>query len=278
MLSVIIVSHHRPEALRTTLRELLSQEVVAKGEIIVADNASLDGTVEMLAREFPAVRVVILDQNLGVEAFNRGAAVARGDVLLILDDDARPEPEALSRAMDLLEREPSVAAVALHPKHPATGRSEWPFARAARDHWPVMGCGNLVRTEAWRRVGGYESAFFLYRNDVDLALKLLGAGYDVRFDPAWVVWHDSPAADRKSERWLRLATRNWVWLARRHGRGVWKWLGAVAGVVWALRLAGFSASRATKVLAGAWSGAATRAPTVAGGDGRWYREFLRLRR
>ncbi len=279
MLSVIIVSHHRPEALRTTLRELLSQEPVTRGEIIVADNASLDGTVEMLNREFPGVRVVVLDENLGVEAFNRGAAIARGDILLILDDDARPDPAALREALAVLDREPGVAAVALHPRHPATKQSEWPFAKAARDHWPVMGCGNLVRAEAWLRVGGYESAFFLYRNDVDLALKLLAAGYDVRFDPAWVVWHDSPAAARKSERWLRLATRNWVWLAKRHGRGVGRWIGGVAGVVRALRHAGISAPRIGCVLSGTWNGMTKRAPSMAAADTRgvWYRDLLRLR-
>src|SRR5690606_34605702 len=103
--------------------------------------------------------------------------------------------------------------------------SERPFARvlggcsAPRDDWPVMGCGNLVRRSAWQAVGGYEESFFLYRNDVDLALKLLaagGKGGGVWFDPTWVVWHDSPAAApnrRKSLRWFELATRNWIWLA-----------------------------------------------------------------
>src|SRR5207253_932781 len=100
--------------------------------------------------------------------------------VLILDDDAHREPAALEAALALLGQRPSIGAVALHPRHPASGASEWPFAERARteaeERWPVMGCGNLVRTDAWRAVGGYEEGFFLYRNDVDLALKLLAAG------------------------------------------------------------------------------------------------------
>lgn len=246
-------------------------------EIIVADNASCDGTLDMLTREFPKVRVVALDANLGVEAYNRSAAIARGDVLLILDDDAIPDAASLEAALSLLAREPKIAAVAMHPVQMVSGVSEWPFAKAARGGWPVMGCGNLVRTEAWRAVGGYEAAFFLYRNDVDLALKLLASGRDVWFDPVWVVRHDSPPGP-KSERWLRLATRNWVWLAKRHGRGVWKWLGAMAGVVWAVKLAGWNPARWSAVIAGAWNGFTHAAPRALRTDGRGYRELLHLRR
>src|SRR5262249_44425241 len=142
-------------------------------------------------------------------------------------------------------------AVALLPKHPTTGREEWAgLGEGGRARFVRMGCGNLVRAEAWRKVEGYESGFFLYRNDTDLALKLLAAGYDVWFDPAWIVWPDSPAASRKSERWLRLATRNWGWLARRHGRGFSKWFGMLAGFAWASRQAGLSAKRQLAVLHG----------------------------
>ncbi|GJQ29041.1 MAG: hypothetical protein HBSAPP03_09250 [Phycisphaerae bacterium] len=295
MLSVVIITFRRLDALRRTLTALHPQgggdgrgvgdhtpdsrvccPLPPGSEIIVADNASCDGTLDMLTREFPHVRVVALDANLGVEAFNRAAALARGDVLLILDDDAIPDGSSLLAALNLLAREPPMAAVALHPVHAATGVSEWPFAKAARGGWPVMGCGNLIRTDAWKRVGGYEGAFFLYRNDVDLALKLLGAGLDVWFDPAWVVRHDSPPGV-KSDRWLRLATRNWVWLARRHGRGMWMWLGASAGVLWALRHAGWRPTRWGCVLAGARDGLTARPPTAGVRGGQGWRELLRLR-
>lgn len=251
MLSILILSYNRREALRRTLREL-RVGAPAEAQVIVADNGSTDGSVAMVRAEFPAVEALALGANLGVAGFNRAAERARGEMLLILDDDAWPDPAGLAAALAMMDREPAVGGVALAPVHPRTGVAEWRHATAARTRWPFMGCGNLVRTEAWRRVGGYEEAFFLYRNDCDLALKLLAAGWDVVFDPAWVVWHDSPAAARKSERWLRLATRNWVWMTARHGRGPMAALGAAAGAAWALRLAGLDRAR----LAAAWAGLA----------------------
>jgi GT2 family glycosyltransferase len=281
VLSILVVSFNRRERLRRTLRELASLELPEPHEIIVADNASADGTAEMVRGEFPDVHLLSLTENLGVEAYNRAAAAAAGDLLLLLDDDAWPEPAGLRGAIGAMRREPLLGGIALLPVHPATKRPEWPFARAARHRFPFMGCGNLVRAEAFRRAGGYEPAYFLYRNDTDLALTLLGAGCDVRFDPSWVVWHDSPAAASKSDRWLELATRNWVWLCRRHGRGLAGLLAGVAGVARALGHAGVSPGRLAKVVRGAWAGIATPAPLLPAEvrvDGSALRELLRSRR
>lgn len=279
-LSVVILSHNRWGSLERTLDRLSADPALAGAQVIVADNASADGTPDKLRDQFPGIEVLALTENRGVAGFNQGAARAAGDVLLILDDDAWPEPGTLDAALGLLAARPWIAAVALHPRHPDGGRSEWPFAAAARptEDWPVMGCGNLVRRAAWERVGGYEESYFLYRNDVDLALKLLGAGYGVYFDPAWTVWHDSPAAARKPPRWLELATRNWVWLCRRHGRGRGRAAAMVLGWAHAHRLAGLSAGRQWKVLRGVAAGLISRPPAVpAPSDGRGLRALLRLR-
>src|SRR5205085_11625292 len=143
-----------------------------------------------------------------------------------------------------------------------TGRSEWPFAEgvAPTDEWPVMGCGNLIRRTAWERAGGYCEAFFLYRNDADLAMTLLEAGWGVHFDASLVVVHDSPGATRKSERWFQLATRNWIWLCRRHGRGLSGIIAGVLGVARAHRLAGRSVRGQIAVVKGAALGLWKPAP------------------
>ena len=69
-LSIIVLSYNRIDALRRTLGALAGREA----EIIVADNASTDGTPEMVRHEFPAVRLMDLRENLGVAAFNAAAA------------------------------------------------------------------------------------------------------------------------------------------------------------------------------------------------------------
>lgn len=281
MLSVVVLSFDRSRALLRTLRELAVMGLPGDGgEVIVVDNASRDGSAGAVRERFPRVRLIALDRNTGVAGFNRGVEAASGDTLLILDDDAWPEPGALSAATELLAREPGVGAVSLHPRHPATHASEWPHAREPRSRWPFMGCGLLARAQAWRAVGGYEEAFFLYRNDTDLALKMLAAGYDVRFDPAWVVWHDSSASARKPDRWLRLATRNWVWMTRRHARGWRAPAAALLGVAWASRLAGARPRGQWNVLRGLLAGVARPPPALPPGvrpDGGAMADLLRIR-
>lgn len=264
-LSIVIISYNRWEALRGTLARIASLSELHGASVVVVDNASGDGSPAGVEREFPQVHLIRLEENIGVGAFNVGVEAATGELVLVLDDDAWPDVGAVEQAVALLARRADIAAVALHPRHPSTSRSEWRAADAAaqdEDRWPIMGCGNLVRREAWLDAGGYEPGFFLYRNDVDLALKLLGAGWGVCFNPAWTVWHDSPAATRKSPRWHRLATRNWIWLAKRHGRGAGRGgaLGMLMGWLWAHRLAGRSLARQLETLLGCVEGVARPAP------------------
>jgi len=298
--TAVVLSHNRWEALEASLRGLRDSGLFqlddasseAPWQVLVADNASSDGSAEAVARAFPRARMMKFETNLGVEAFNRAVAACTSDLVLILDDDALPDSRALRRAAELMARRGDLGAVALHPRHPhgrgatagAAGRSEWAFAAkfegSSTDQWPVMGCGNLIRREAWERAGGYEAGYFLYRNDTDLALKLLGLGYGVHFNPAWVVWHDTVrgAGARKSESWHRLATRNWVWMARRHGRGPERWIGAAMGWLWAHKLAGLSAGRQIATVKGGFAGVFGKSPKLADpirSRSAWH-ELLRL--
>ncbi len=287
-LSIVVLSFNRLAALRKTLQELVSLDLDRPAQLIVVDNASTDGCARMVTTEFPGVRVIELTRNLGVAGFNYGVAAASGDVVLILDDDARPDPRSLREALAWMSTHPPCAAAALLPRHPGTGRSEWPFAESlagagtepqVREDWPVMGAGNLVRREAWNEAGGYEGNFFLYRNDTDLAMKLLAMGRGVAFSPSWIVWHDSPAARSKSARWCRLATRNWLWLARRHGRGIGRITGAAAGWLWAHRIAGLSLVRHWSALRGAWEGLWKPPPPLPAGatpDGSAFWRLVKL--
>ncbi len=286
-MSVVVLSYNRKEALLETLTRLRGGEdctgSASDAEVIVVDNASTDGSAGAVREHMPWVTLLTRDGNEAIAGFNRGVEAATGELVLILDDDARPDPKAITQAVELLGARPDLGAVTLVPVHPKTGKSEWPFAdrmTSPCDDWPVMGCCNLVRRSVWRAVGGYEERFFLYRNDTDLAMKILGAGLGVHCNPAWRCEHDSPAAARKSARWCRLATRNWIWLARRHGRGMSGMIGALAGWAWAHKLSGFSASRQWATLCGAAEGWGTPKPPLPRSvrpDGRAWRRLMRLR-
>ncbi len=280
-LSIVVLAFNRQLALAETL-DALRPLHEAGAEVIVADNASADDTSAMVKDRFGWARLLTLEENLGVAGFNRGADLATRDILLILDDDARPDYAGLAEALGVMLADASIGGVMLRRTHPKTGLDEWPFDRVTdrRRRWPDMGCGNLIRRDAWNTVGGYEEHFFLYRNDTDMALKLLGAGFDVLYDPSWRVWHDSPTVQRQKPRWFRLSTRNWVWMCRRHGRGLITIRGVLLGWAWAHRLAGLSLSRQWSALRGAIEGLAAgppKLPESVRADGRALGSLLSLK-
>lgn len=276
-ISAVVLSFNRVDALARTLRELSANPMIS--EIIVVDNASVDSSAHVARTQLaahPAARVIALAHNVGVEGFNIGVRESLGDLLLILDDDAWPDADALNQAAALMRESEAIGAVALLPVHPVSLVAEWPHAQAS-DRFPMMGCGNLVRREAWYGAGGYASSYFLYRNDTDLALTILSLGWEVHFRPQWKVWHDSVHAAHKSERWLHLATRNWLWMTHRHGRGPWKWVGGAMGVLRALQCAGMDNARVECVTKGVREGlAAPTGETQISADGSHYARLIRM--
>jgi GT2 family glycosyltransferase len=281
-LSVIILTRDRVEALLHTLGKLRDDPVGRDCEIVVVDNASSDGTPATVRERFPDVRVVETGDNLGVEGFNRGVAASSGEVVLILDDDAWPAEGTLAGALDRLKDRPELDAIMLHRRHPRTDEWEWPFDRDVdnTESWPDMGSGNMVRRAAWDDVGGYEAGYFLYRNDTDLALKLLAANRPVSFARDLHVWHDSPIARRKTPRWIHRSTRNWVWLCKRHGGGGSGVVGILFGWLWAHRLARFSPAGHVAAIRGMIEGVVRPAPAMPGSvraDGSALRRLIKLK-
>jgi hypothetical protein len=268
-ISVVVLSYMRKDALRHTLSRLAAcawSHAAHGGEVIVIDNASTDGSAEMVRNEFAWVKLVALSQNTLIEGFNIGAREARGELLLILDDDSWPDVGAVEAAAGYLLAHPELGGVMLHRRHPRTMAWEWPFEASALEgvqhNWPDMGCGNLFVRSVWNQVGGYTSAYELYRNDTDVALKLAGLGRPVVFCKDWLVWHDSKIASKKSNKWLRLSTRNWVWMAKRHARGMLRVRGIVLGWLHAHRLAGLRPSGHASVLRGVMQGLMSNAPAL----------------
>ncbi|RNC82588.1 MAG: glycosyltransferase [Phycisphaera sp.] len=281
-LSIIILTRDRIDQLLHTLKMLREDETGKDCEIVVVDNASTDGTPTRLQREFPDVNVVPTGSNLGVEGFNRGVAASSGDAVLILDDDAWPDEDALTGVIDTLARRPDIAGVMMHRQHPRTGDHEWPFSRidTRTPRWPDMGSGNVIRRSVWDEVGGYEQGYFLYRNDTDLALKLLAAGHEVVFTPEFKVWHDSPIAKTKTAKWLFRSTRNWVWLSKRHGKRGSGLAAILMGWLWAHKLAGLAPTKHFAALRGMLAGVFTRAPKLEKSvkpDGKALARLIRLK-
>lgn len=217
-LGIAIVCCNRPDRLPPLLAHLASFTPARDATVVIADNGSRTPLALTTCRP-RRTRLIRSERNLGVEAFNLAVAATEAEAVLVLDDDARPDPASLASALAMIERDPAVGAVGLCPVQSSTGRHEWrPKAFARR--WPLLGCANLVRRSAWSDAGGYEAGYFLYSNDTDLALKLLARGWDVCAHPDWYAMHDCATSFRRPNFWFELAPRNRAWTARRHAPGL----------------------------------------------------------
>lgn len=221
-------------------------------ELVVVDNGSGGGP--SAHADDPAVRVISPGRNLGFAGgANRGVSEARGEALLMLNPDARPEPGALEALLAGLAAHPGAAGLAPRLEGPS-GEPQWrwqlkplpgpgrlvlealflPSAAGPRRE-PLAGAtvgqpaaaALLVRRSAWEAVGGMDERFFpAWFEDVDLARRLGEAGLPMRYWPAARFRHrlgaSVPRLGFRSFLWLyyRNLTR---YLAKHHGRG---WAGA----------------------------------------------------
>ena len=94
LVTVNILSFNRIDELRNTLTKVYEQDY-KNIEVIVVDNASSDGSSEMVNNEFPSVQLIQMEKNIGIAGWNEGFKVAKGGYVLVLDDDAYPDKNSI---------------------------------------------------------------------------------------------------------------------------------------------------------------------------------------
>jgi len=224
-ISVLVVSYNVREHLRRCLVAL-----GADAEIIVADNASRDGSAAMVRAEFPRVQVIDMPGNCGFSAaVNAAARLATRELLLVLNPDTVVPATLLARMPAALERPGAVAAgfrqvdaaghfqLSLGPRPSFVLELARRFVqlrldagsrcmRGVMDRWLatprrvpwVSGAALLVRRSAFMAIAGFDERFFLYFEDIDFCLRLRAAGGEVYYDPTLVLTHlhgESAATD-----------------------------------------------------------------------------------
>jgi hypothetical protein len=223
-ISVIIVSFNTRDLLRDCLHTLMHEIATLPHEIIVVDNASRDGSAAMVATEFPLVRLVRSDQNLGFAAANnRGFALARGRYVILLNSDAFPREGAIRRSVEHMDQHPQAGLgggrligrddsaqpsgrmfpsilnelltlsglAARHPESRLMGRGDRTWADPtlpAQVDW-LPGAYIIIRRDLLERLGYFDERFFFYYEEVDLCRRIKGAGYQVWYWPDVVVVH-----------------------------------------------------------------------------------------
>ena len=217
--TAIVLNWCREEVTLECLKSLLACDYPGL-TVLLVDNGSPDGSGERIHAAFPGVAWVQTSSNLGYTGGNnRGInwALERGaDYVLVINNDAVIEPDAVTRLVEAAGAGPQVGAVA--PKilyfrapdriwfgggrfsvlrgtgiHQRQGRRDLPAVDdAVRDVSFVTGCCCLLSADALRRVGGFAEDFFAYVEDVELSVRLSRAGYRLLYQPAARVLHRVP--------------------------------------------------------------------------------------
>ena len=249
--AAVIVSYNVADLLVRCVESLRADGI---DRIVVVDNASADDSVAAIRHADPRVEVVALDRNLGFGAgANRGVARTTEPHVLVLNPDVEVEPGSTKALLEALARDPRLALVGprivtpegetypsartfpdladaaghafLHfvwPSNPFSRRYrmlDWDHGDARDVDW-VAGTHFLARRTAWDEVGGFDEAYFMYMEDVDVCWRLHAAGWRVGYEPRAAVIHGiGRSTDQTPYRMIAAHHRSLLRYAARTSRG-----------------------------------------------------------
>jgi GT2 family glycosyltransferase len=174
-------------------------------EVIVFDDASGDGTAESIQAAFPKARVIALTNRSGlIENRNRGFREARGKYVFSLDDDSYfSRSDIVSSIAALLERDPTIGAVAIPFVEPRKRRSLSSLARPLKarpgdELSSYVACACAIRRDAALAIGGYRTFYVRQHEEPDFCLRLRAAGSRIVYgDSGYIVHTVNPRRDPK---------------------------------------------------------------------------------
>lgn len=211
LVSLIIVNYRGAEDTVRAVRSVLSGTGSdVRVEALVVDNASGDGSVDVLRRDLDNVTIIESQENVGFAGgCNLAAGQAQGQYIALLNPDAIAQPGWLDAAIDAFRADPRCGAVASKVLSedgrlvdfvgagltwfgmgvkPFLGLPE-PRDTPSTEVLFGTGAAMVVRADVWRELGGFDEQYFMFFEDVDLGWRLNLAGYRFTYEPRSVVFH-----------------------------------------------------------------------------------------
>jgi GT2 family glycosyltransferase len=251
-LSIIIVSWNTRNLLADCLESVsldLSTSHLS-AEVVVVDNASHDGTADMVRSRFGWARLIANSDNLGfARANNQALRTTTGRYVLLLNPDTRLEPGALQTMVGFLDQHPFAGAIGSRLLNedgslctscqpaPTLTREAWrlfhldrvyPLAVYSMDNWSpdaprpvdvIQGASMLLRRSALERVGPLDEDYFIYSEEVDLCYRLRRSGWQIWWVPQATVLHYGGRSTRQvaAAMFLRLYQGKVLYFRKNHG-------------------------------------------------------------
>ncbi len=226
LVTIGILNYNRCDELQRTLDCATRAIDYPLIEFIVVDNASSDGSIEMVNKKFPNVRVIEMPTNIGTAARNEFYREARGKYIFSYDDDSFPAtPATIFNVIQMLEERPEIDIVSFYCYQPLTffvesgGLEQFSFLGNSRSGYEglffVEG-GMCVRQDSFKRISGYDNDFFWGAEGADLTLQCYKLGMKTLYYPACATLHMKSQQNRNTVRNVKFFTRNYIWIIGKH--------------------------------------------------------------
>ncbi len=231
--SVVIVTYRSADVIGGCLDSVAAAGGVSR-EVIVVDNASADGTAEIVRARHPSVRLIANAQNRGFAAANNQAIpLCRGRFLFFLNPDAVLDGPCLETALRFMDGHPEVGLAGTKVVYPDGAPQEtislrYPGEKHASGELEglsgsiacVLGASMIARAELVREIGGFDEEYFLYGEDQELCLQIRRRGYEIGYIAEATVRHiggHSETGAAAADRWGRKARAEYLFY-RKHYR------------------------------------------------------------
>ncbi len=221
LITIGILTYNRKEELEKTLRIILESNYPFK-EVIVVDNGSADGTGEFIQNKFPVVKVVRLEENIGVAARNIFLFSGRGKYIFQYDDDSQPyDKNTIWKIVRFLERRRDIDVLCTNVINSYTAVSEtedwriFAWGGNSQDGYLghfVHGSGLVIRQSVLEGISGYPKNFFWGFEEADITLQFLSKKARIVYKPDLITLHRKKSRYFESGQETFYYVRNGIWL------------------------------------------------------------------
>ena len=199
LVSIVIITWNRREEIIATIK-IVNGQAYRNFELIVVDNGSEDGTVESIKRLYPKVKLMALDNNIGVAARNVGVSAAQGEIIFFLDSDAGPGQATITNLVHKFRSDPKIGVINSKIVNASTNQLDniagWSYSEKDKDDqdkefqsFSFSEGGAAIRKRVFDDVGLFWEPLFFGCEGFEFSLRVLDAGYDILYYPGSIVYH-----------------------------------------------------------------------------------------
>jgi len=235
--SIIIVTWNGAKHILNCL-ESVQKSTYTDYEIIVVDNGSKDGTLDLIRKKFSNIKLILNNKNLGFTGGNNiGIRAAQGEIIFLLNDDTIIHPDLIKILVQEIEKSPKIGIVGpkiyfmdkpnkiwfaggkidwlrgntLHLGRDLTDRELSNDSKKEVDF--ITGCALMIKKEVIKKIGLLDNTFFAFYEDADWCQKAKKAGYQIIYFPFGGVWHiksataSTPFIDNIKNKYFKIFSR-----------------------------------------------------------------------